>query len=122
MVQALPAYSMSCYLLPKGVIEDIKTQVRSYWWSGKKDTRDWDMITWDKVCRSKRFDGKGFRDLKLFNIALLGNQVWRLIHDEKSLHLRFSRPSTSLVQIFLKPNLGISTLMSGQAFLRPNMH
>ncbi|KAE8736154.1 hypothetical protein F3Y22_tig00000132pilonHSYRG00024 [Hibiscus syriacus] len=34
VVQALPTYAMSCYLIPDGVLEDIKSQARSFWWSG----------------------------------------------------------------------------------------
>ncbi|XP_039039106.1 uncharacterized protein LOC120176866 [Hibiscus syriacus] len=72
VVQALPVYAMSCYLIPEGVIEDIKSQARSYW------------------------------DLKLFNIALLGNQIWRLIQDENSLVFKVFKakyfPSTSFFE------------------------
>ncbi|KAE8708583.1 hypothetical protein F3Y22_tig00110338pilonHSYRG00172 [Hibiscus syriacus] len=67
-----------------GAIDDIKSQARSYWWFGKQNSRGWAMVTWDKICQSKKFGGMGFRDLRLFNIALLGNQIWRLIQDEHS--------------------------------------
>ncbi|KAE8657874.1 hypothetical protein F3Y22_tig00116976pilonHSYRG00014 [Hibiscus syriacus] len=52
---------------------------------GQENSRGWAMVVWDKICQSKNFGGMGFRDLNLFNIALLGNQIWRLIQDKQSL-------------------------------------
>ncbi|XP_038991122.1 uncharacterized protein LOC120114217 [Hibiscus syriacus] len=102
VVQALPAYAMSCYLLLEGVIEDIKSQARSYWWSGKQNARGWAMVAWDKVCRPKKFGGMGFRDLKLFNFAPLGNQIWRLIQYDNSLAFKVLKakyfPNTSFLR------------------------
>ncbi|KAE8656259.1 hypothetical protein F3Y22_tig00117005pilonHSYRG00262 [Hibiscus syriacus] len=108
VVQALPAYAMTCYLLPEGVIEDIKSQARSYWWSGKQNSRGWAMVAWDKICQPKKFGGMGFRDLRLFNVALLGNQIWRFIQDEQSLAFKVLKakyfPSSSFFEAKLGAN------------------
>ncbi|KAE8667347.1 hypothetical protein F3Y22_tig00112411pilonHSYRG00033 [Hibiscus syriacus] len=108
VVQALPAYAMSCYLIPDGVLEDIKSQARSFWWSGKQNTRGWAMVTWDRICKAKKFGGMGFRDLHMFNVALLGNQIWRFIHDENSLAFKVIKakyfPNTSFFEARLGSN------------------
>ncbi|KAE8722230.1 hypothetical protein F3Y22_tig00014304pilonHSYRG00093 [Hibiscus syriacus] len=92
VVQALPTYVMSCYLLPDVVVEAITSLRRAYWWSGKYETRGWAHVAWNKVCRAKRDRGVGFRDLKLFNMVLLGKQVWKFLHNPSS--LLFQRGST----------------------------
>ncbi|XP_039054492.1 uncharacterized mitochondrial protein AtMg00310-like [Hibiscus syriacus] len=97
---------MTCYLLREGVIDDIKSQARSYWWSGKQNTRGWAMVAWDKICRSKKFGGMGFRDLSLFNVALLGNQIWRLIQDEHSLVFKVLKAKYFLRSSFFEAKLG----------------
>ncbi|KAH1046171.1 hypothetical protein J1N35_036955 [Gossypium stocksii] len=45
-------------------------------------------MAWDRLCQPKGTGGMGFRDLHLFNIALLGRQVWRLIHLKNTLCYR----------------------------------
>ncbi|KAL5574849.1 hypothetical protein UlMin_016548 [Ulmus minor] len=46
--------------------------------------------TWEDLCQPKALGGLGFRDLSLFNQALLGKQVWRFLQ----------RPNSLVSQIF----------------------
>ena len=42
-------------------------------------------MKWSKLCKLKIQGVIGFKDLSLFNDALLAKQTWRLFHDKSSL-------------------------------------
>ena len=35
--QAVPTYSMSCYLLPQGIVEKLKSAISNFWWSSSQN-------------------------------------------------------------------------------------
>ncbi|GMJ10719.1 hypothetical protein HRI_004741100 [Hibiscus trionum] len=39
VLQSLPQYVMSCYLLPQNIIDDMTSATRRYWWSGKTNKK-----------------------------------------------------------------------------------
>ncbi|KAL4334051.1 hypothetical protein GQ457_07G006180 [Hibiscus cannabinus] len=64
--------------------------IRRFWWSGKGSAHGWPLVAWDDICLPKATDGIGFKD-HLFNIALLGKQIWRLLSAPGSLLYRTLR-------------------------------
>jgi hypothetical protein len=56
--------------------------------------------------RSKSIGGLGFRDLTLFNKALLAKQGWRLIQDPNSMVGKIIQAKYFPNSTFLKANLG----------------
>ncbi|KAL4298226.1 hypothetical protein GQ457_12G014210 [Hibiscus cannabinus] len=91
IAEALPQYVMSCYLLPCSLVEEMSRSIRRFWWSGKGSARGWPLVAWDDICLPKAAGGLGFKDLHLFNIALLGKQLWRLLSTPDSLLCRTLR-------------------------------
>ena len=42
-------------------------------------------VSWERLCQRKKKGGMGYRDLHLFNLAMLARQGWRLIMEPSSL-------------------------------------
>ncbi|XP_030929385.1 uncharacterized protein LOC115955407 [Quercus lobata] len=91
VAQAIPTYAMSCFLLPKGLCDDIEGMMRRFWWGqrGQESRIAW--VSWKRLCKSKLQGGIGFRNLQAFNLAMLAKQGWRLLMNPDSLVARVYR-------------------------------
>jgi hypothetical protein len=91
IAQALPLYIMGVFKLPMSVCDDLMKLIRDFWWGTERGKRKTHWISWDIMMRSKPHGGMGFRDMRLFNQALLARQAWRLITRPDSLCARVLR-------------------------------
>jgi hypothetical protein len=91
VLQAFPTYAMGIFKFPAGLTEELTKVVRDFWWGDEHDRRKMHWLSWDKVAKPKAHGGMGFRDLRVFNQALLARQAWRLIHYPDSLCARIMK-------------------------------
>lgn len=85
IAQAIPTYIMSVFHRTASVCERLTSCIRRYWWGATEGKRKTHWLAWKKFTRAKGRGGLGFRDLRLFNQALLARLAWRLIDHPESL-------------------------------------
>jgi hypothetical protein len=79
VLQAIPSYVMSIFLLPSNLIDSIEKMINGFWWGngGSSSSRGIHWLSWDKLTFHKTKGGMGFRDLTTFNLAMLGKKGWK---------------------------------------------
>lgn len=85
VAQAIPTYTMSVFKVPVSLCSEMNSLTSNYWWSGSKSSRGIHWLKWSKLCTPKKQGGLGFRNILLFNQALLAKQAWKLVHNTTSL-------------------------------------
>ncbi|GKU90856.1 hypothetical protein SLEP1_g4800 [Rubroshorea leprosula] len=83
VLSSLPVFTMSIHLLPKGVILLLDKIRRSFLWGGGEGSRKINWVCWENICRGKMEGGFGVKDLRKFNLALLGKWWNRLARGEE---------------------------------------
>ena len=53
VAHAIPSYTMSCFLLPKSLCEDLEREMRSFWWGQKQQETKIAWVGWKKMCKPK---------------------------------------------------------------------
>ncbi|EPS70146.1 hypothetical protein M569_04614, partial [Genlisea aurea] len=92
--QAIPTYAMQCFKLPASFISEVNGLLSSFWWNDR-GRQKMHLLAWEKLCQASSRGGLGFRNLTIFNKALLAKQCWR---------------------IFTKPELLLSQLLKGKYY------
>ncbi|XP_019160490.1 PREDICTED: uncharacterized protein LOC109157064 [Ipomoea nil] len=82
--KSMPTFSMSVFLLPMTLCTAIERTMNRYWWRARDDQGiHWK--AWDKLCIPKEYGGLGFKELRAFNLAMLGKQAWHFLTQPHSL-------------------------------------
>ena len=76
VIQAIPIYTMSCFKLPVTLCHELESLIRKFWWGQRGDRRKVHWVKWDDLCQHKNQRGMGFKDLTMFNKAMLAKLAW----------------------------------------------
>ncbi|XP_019175839.1 PREDICTED: uncharacterized protein LOC109171159 [Ipomoea nil] len=105
VAQAMPTFAMSIFLLPMNLCTAIERAMNRFWWrSGNEQGIHWK--AWDKMCIPKTFGGLGFKELRAFNLAMLGKQAWRFLTQPQSLVSRVYKARYYPTSSFYEAALG----------------
>ncbi|CAJ2659660.1 unnamed protein product [Trifolium pratense] len=90
VLQAIPAYIMSIYIIPDTTMNEIERMLNSFWWGGGSNNKGIRWLSWERLACAKGEGGLGFRDFKAFNMAMVAKQGWKIM----------ARPETLVAKIF----------------------
>ena len=79
---------MSCFDLTKMLCDDIGKMINRFWWAHQDKENKIHWLSWDTLCSRRDKGGLGYRDLHLFNLAMLARQAWRIVMNPDSLCAR----------------------------------
>jgi len=74
VLQSIPSYIMSIYLLPNSILDDIEKMINAFWWGGRSNNRGIKWMAWERMACPKEFGGMGFQNFKAFNLAMVAKQ------------------------------------------------
>jgi len=80
--------------------------MQSFWWGHMSKESKIHSMSWKKLGRSKSAGGLGFRDLLMFNKALLAKRGWRFIQNPFSLTAQIFQAKYFPKSSFLESSLG----------------
>ena len=88
VLTSIPIFFFSFFRIPQSVATKLVKIQRVFLWGGEHDQKKIAWISWEKVCLPKERGGLGIKDVKAFNIALLGKWKWHLLNHHQELWIK----------------------------------
>ncbi|GJR54178.1 hypothetical protein Tco_1404699 [Tanacetum coccineum] len=89
VIGSMHVFWASVFIIPNGVLVDIKQCMRNFLWSPGASLKDQAKVAWDVVCLPKDEGGLGIRRLDHFNSALMVSHIWKLLSLKESLWVKW---------------------------------
>lgn len=85
VLDSLPTYVISPFLIPSKVTKKLGRQRRDFLWQDNKEGNNYCLVKWEIVMLSKDKGGLGIKNLNLQNKSLLMKWLWRYTSEERAL-------------------------------------
>lgn len=118
---------MNCFLLPLTTCQEIERATARFFWGSTIEDRKYHWAKWETLTTSKASGGIGFRELHLFNLAMLAKQFWGLLQHPESTTYRilkakyFPRNDMIDAQIGFKPSFLWRSLFASKQLVQAGM-
>ena len=124
VAQAISTYTMGVFQLLVKLCDELNALCAKLWWGQVGNERKIHWKSWTSLSQPKNEGGMGFRDLRLFNLAMLEKQGWRLIHEKDSLLYKCFKaryfPRCQFLDVTVSPNSSFvwSSIMATMPILK----
>ncbi|XP_074271179.1 uncharacterized protein LOC141595105 [Silene latifolia] len=82
-------YWACIFIIPKTVIRKIDSICKDFIWCGKTTRDSPALVDWEKLCRPKKQGGLGFKNLMIWNLAVIAKYVWWIENKEDHLWVKW---------------------------------
>ncbi|XP_041000305.1 uncharacterized mitochondrial protein AtMg00310-like [Juglans microcarpa x Juglans regia] len=97
---------MNVFRLPRKLSIEINSMIARFWWSNKKEGKGIHWKSWGKMGENKKGGRMGFRDVNMFNKAMLAKQGWMLQHNVNSMAAKIFKEKYYKQSQFIEAKLG----------------
>ncbi|KAA3489989.1 reverse transcriptase [Gossypium australe] len=106
VLQAIPLYVMQCFLMLKSLCQKLEGVMNKFWWTNNKTSKGIHWSRWEPLCKPKDASEMVFKNLVLFNKALLAKRVWRILTQPKCLLAKVLKACYHPYSDILSANIG----------------
>ena len=121
VVQAIPAYTMSCFKLPLRLCNDIEKLICKFWWGQRGDRQKIHWVKWEDMCNPNLKRVWGLKNwlslIMLFWLSKHGGCCPTKTH----CYIEFSSLNSSQIARWWRPKIHRWVLRHGEASLRKEM-
>jgi len=109
---------MNIFQLPTTLITSIEKMIKKFWQGHDGSSRRIPWMSWEKLTIHKNFGGTGFKDISIFNLAILGKQGLKFFLEKQYLMSRIFKARYFPTKIYLTT---IILAMFGVVFWVPDI-